>query len=127
MYWPGLDADIVDYTRRCQECIKQSHPPKEPLQAHNVPQQSWEPIAMDYFYVNGKLYILICDYFSKFPFVFQTKTTSMANLKDHLQELFMIEGTPDEITSDNGHPFNGKEFSSFLTGLGIRHATSSPN
>ena len=24
-------------------------------------------------------------------------------------------------------PFNGKEFSSFLTGLGIRHTTSSPN
>ena len=29
--------------------------------------------------------------------------------------------------SDNGPPFNGKEFSSFLTGLGIRHTTSSPN
>ena len=25
------------------------------------------------------------------------------------------------------HPFNGKEFSSYLTGLGIRHTTSSPN
>ena len=29
--------------------------------------------------------------------------------------------------SDNGPPFNGKEFSPFLTGLGIRHTTSSPN
>ena len=29
--------------------------------------------------------------------------------------------------SDNGPPFNGKEFSSFLTGLGIRHTTSSPH
>ena len=127
LYWPRLDADIVDYTRRCQECIKQSHSPKELLQAHDVPQQPWEHIAMDYFYVNGKLYILICDYFNKVPFAFQTKTTSMANLRDHLQELFMIEGTPDEIMSDNGPPFNGKEFFSFLTGLGIRHTTSSPN
>ena len=42
-------------------------------------------------------------------------------------ELFSVEGTPDEIMSDNGSPFNGKEFSSFLTGLGIRHTTSSPN
>ena len=82
---------------------------------------------MDYFYVNGRLYILICDYFSKFPFLFQTKTTSFANLKNHLQELFSIEGTPNEVMSDNGPPFNGKEFSSFLTGLGIRHTTSSPN
>ena len=69
---------------------------------------------MDHFYVNGRLYVLVCDYFSKFPFVFQTKTTSFVNLRDHLQELFMIEGTPDEI-------------SALLTGLGIRHTTSSPN
>ena len=80
---------------------------------------------MDYFYVNGRLYILICDYF--FLFLFQTKTTSYANLKDHLQELFSIEGTPNEVMSDNGPPFNGIEFNSFLTGLGIRCTTSSPN
>ena len=82
---------------------------------------------MDYFYMNGRLYILICDYFSKFPFLFQVKTTSFANLKDHLEELFSVEGILDEIMSDNGPPFNGKEFSSYLTGLGIRHTTSSPN
>ena len=59
--------------------------------------------------------------------MFQVKTTSFANLKDHLEELFSVEGIPDEIMSDNGPPFNGKEFSSYLTGLGIRHTTSSPN
>ena len=82
---------------------------------------------MNHFYVNGRLYVLVCDYFSKFPFVFQTKTTSFANLRDHLQELFVIEGITDEIMSDNGPPFNGKEFIAFLTGLGIRHTISSPN
>ena len=104
-----------------------SLPPKEPPQAHHVPQEPWERIAMDYFYMNGRLYILICNYFSKFPFLFQTKTTSFANLKDHLVELFSVEGTPNEIISNNGPPFNGKDFSSFLIGLGIRHTTSSPN
>ena len=127
LYWTGLDADITDYTRRCQECICWFLPPKEPLQVHNVPHQPWDCILMDYFYANGRLYILVCDYFSKFPFLFQTKTTSFANLKDHLQELFSVEDTLEEIMSDNGAPFNGKEFSSFLTGLGIRHTTSSPN
>ena len=52
---------------------------------------------------------------------------SFSNLKNHLVELFSVEGTNNEIMSDNGPPFNGKEFSSFLTGLGIRHTTSSPN
>ena len=125
--WPGLDADIIDYTRSCQECIHQSLLPKEPLQAHDVLQQLWEGIVMDYFYANGRLYVLICDYFSKFPFMFQVKTTSFPNLRDYLQELFVVEGTPDEIISDNYPPFNGKEFSAFLTGLGIRHTTSSAN
>ena len=97
------------------------------MQAHDVPQEPWERVARDYFYMNGRLYILICDYFSKFPFLFQIKTTSFANLKDHLVELFSVEGTLNEIMSDNGPPFNGKDFSSFLTGLGIRHTTSSPN
>ena len=30
LYWPGMDADISDY-KRCQECIKRSRKPKEPL------------------------------------------------------------------------------------------------
>ena len=127
LYWPGLDADITDYVRRCQECIKKAHPPKEPLQAHDVPSQPWERIAMDHFYQNGRLYLLVCDYFSKFPFIFQTKSTSFAYIKEQLEELFGLEGTPDEIMSDNGPPFSSREFNSFLSGLGIKHTTSSPN
>ena len=106
LYWPGLDADITDYMRRCQECIKKAHPPKEPLQAHDVPSQPWKHIAMDHFYQNGKLYLLVCDYFSKFPFIFQTKSTSFAHIKEQLELV---------------------QFNSFLSGLGIKHTTSSPN
>ena len=51
---------------------------------------------------------------SLFPFIFQTKTTSFANVKNHLQELFMIEGIPNEVMSDNGPPFSNKEFNSLL-------------
>ena len=36
MYWTGMDADILDYTRRCQECIKRSRPHREPLTVHDV-------------------------------------------------------------------------------------------
>ena len=56
---------------------------------------------MDYFYFDGNLYVLICDYFSKFPFLYRAKT-SFWSLRDHLIDLFSIEGYPDEIVSDNG-------------------------
>ena len=125
MYWPGINADIEDYTKRCQECIKRSQVAKEPLQPHNIPEGPWRKLGMDYFNFNGNSYVLICDYFSKFLFLYKAKT-SFWSLRDHLIDLFSIEGYPDEIVSDNGPPFLSKEFTKFLSGLGIKHTTSSP-
>ena len=125
MYWTGIDADIEDYTKRCQECIKRSQVAKEPLQPHDIPEGPWRKLGIDYFNFDGNSYILICDYFSKFPFLYRAKT-SFWSLRDRLIDLFSIEGYPDEIVSDNGPPFQSKEFAKFLSGLGIKHTTSSP-
>ena len=82
-------------------------------------------LGMDYFAFDGNSYVLICDYFSKFPFLYRAKT-SFWSLRDRLIDLFSMEGYPDEIVSDNGPPFQSKEFAKFLSGLGIKHTTSSP-
>ena len=124
MYWTGIDEDIEDYTKRCQECIKRSQVPKEPLQPHDIPEGPWRKLGIDYFTFDGNSYVLICDYFSKFPFLYRAKT-SFWSLRDRLIDLFSIEGYPDEIVSDNGPPFQSKEFAKFLSGLGIKHTTSS--
>ena len=100
-----MDADITDYTRRCQVCIKRSRPAREPLQPHNIPDGPWQKLGMDFFDFQGKFYILVCDYFSKFPFMYQCKT-SWGCLSDCLIDLFVNEGYPREIISDNGSPFN---------------------
>ena len=125
MYWTEIDADIKDYTKRCQECIKRSQVPKEPLQPHDIPEGPWRKLGIDYFTFDGNSYVLICDYFLKFPFLYRAKT-SFWSLRDHLIDLFSIEGYPDEIVSDNGPPFQSKELAKFLSGLGIKHTTSSP-
>ena len=80
-------------------------------------------IGIDYFTFDGNSYVLICDYFSKF--LYRAKT-SFWSLRDRLIDLFSIEGYPDEIVSDNGPSFQSKEFAKFLSGLGIKHTTSSP-
>ena len=125
MYWTGINVDIEDYTKRCQECIKRSQVAKEPLQPHDIPEGPWRKHGMDYFNFDGNSYVFICDYFSKFPFLYRAKT-SFWSLRDRLIDLFSIEGYPDEIVSDNGPPFQSKEFAKFLSGLGIKHITSSP-
>ena len=125
MYWTGIDVDIEDYTKRCQECIKRSQVAKEPLQPHDIPEGPWRKLGIDYFTFDGNSYVLICDYFSKFPFLYRAKT-SFWSLRDRLIDLFSIEGYPDEIVSDNRPLFQSKEFAKFLSGLGIKHTTSSP-
>ena len=125
MYWTGINVDIEDYTKQCQECIKRSQVLKEPLQPHDIPEGPWRKLGIDYFAFDGNSYVLICDYFSKFPFLYRAKT-SFWSLRDRLIDLFSIEGYPDEIVSDNRPPFQSKEFAKFLSGLGIKHTTSSP-
>ena len=125
MYWTGIDVDIEDYTKQCQECIKRSQAAKEPLQPHDIPEGPWRKLGIDYFAFDGNSYVLICDYFSKFPFLYRAKT-SFWSLRECLIDIFSIEGYPDEIVSDNGPPFQSKEFAKFLSGLGIKHTTSSP-
>ena len=75
MYWTGIDADIEDYTKQCQECIKRSQVPKEPLKPHDIPEGPWRKLGIDYFTFDGSSYVLICDYFSKFPFLYRAKTS----------------------------------------------------
>ena len=126
VYWPGWEADIADYTMRCQECIKQSRPAKESLQPHDIPDGPWTKLGINYFNFKGKSYILICDYFSKFPFMYTSKT-SWDSLQDRLIDLFASKGFPDKIVTDNGPPFNSQEFNSCLSKHGIKHTTSSPH
>ena len=38
MYRPRIDVDIMDFTKRCWECIEHSQLGKEPLQPHNIPE-----------------------------------------------------------------------------------------
>ena len=112
MYWTGIDVDIEDYTKQCQECIKRSQVPKEPLQPHDIPEGPWRKLGIDYFTFDGSSYVLICDYFSKFPFLYTAKT-SFWSLRDRLIDLFSIKGYPDEIVSDNGPHFSARSLPNF--------------
>ena len=70
MYWPGIDQDIVDCVYQCTICTKhKASTPVQPMLPRDVPDGPWQEITVDYLTHQGKDYLLICNLFSKYPFL----------------------------------------------------------
>ena len=71
VYWPGMEADLTDYIKRCLVCIDSSNLPVKTLHPHEVLSGPWVKIAMDFFQDDfDKKHLIVADYFSKFPYVY---------------------------------------------------------
>ena len=83
---------------------------------------------MDFFHDHhGKKYLIVADYFSKFPYIFPVASAHHFKTINHLRELFTAEGIPAIVMSDNGPPFNRDKFKRFAQEFNFMHTTSSPN
>ena len=128
VYWPGMEADVMDYIRRCVTCIDNAKIPVETLHPHEVPAGPWIKIGMDFFQDDsGQKFLIVADYFSKFPFIFPVASTHHQKTLRYLRDLFSTEGVPGVVMTDNGPPFNGEEFRCFAREFDFKHQTSSPH
>ena len=101
----------MDYIRRCVTCIDNAKIPVETLHPHEVPAGPWIKIGMDFFQDDsGQKFLIVADYFSKFPFIFPVTSTHHQKTLRYLRDLFSTEGIPAVIMTDNGPPFNSEEF-----------------
>ncbi|GFS20133.1 retrovirus-related Pol polyprotein from transposon 297-like Protein [Elysia marginata] len=79
IFWPGLTKDIEMHVSKCAICAKfRSSNRKEPMISHAIPDRPWAKLGADIFHFGGHDYLLIVDYFSKFPEIarLSNKTTS---------------------------------------------------
>ena len=128
VYWLGMEADVRDYIKRCLSYLENSNLPVETLHPHEVPPGPWVKLGMDFFQDHhGRKYLIIADYFSKFPYVFSVASTHHFKTINHLRELFTAEGIPTIVMSDNGPQFNGEEFKRFAQEFNFMHITSLPH
>ena len=65
--------------------------------------------------------LLITDDYSRNPVVEIVKSTAATTTIPKLDKVFSEFGVPDVIRSDNGPPFNNKEFAAFADDLGFKH------
>ena len=127
VYWPNINKDIEHMTRTCTLCQELANcKRKEPLIPHDTPMAPWNKLGTDLFEVDGEHFVLICDYFSKYPIVTPLHATTSENVRDEIRKAVSLFGRPDEIVSDNGPQYIGKPFQDFVHKWGIQHTTSSP-
>ena len=128
IYWPGIDADIIEYVKRCNICIQhKTVQPIQPLLPRDVPHAPWQDLAADFFQFNSKEYLLVSDVFSKFPFIFNVTTKTADTVISNIEQLLSQYEYPFSLPTDNGPHFSSETFAKFLAKNKIDHITSSPH
>ena len=121
-WWPHLDSEIEELSRNCVECSAASrNPPKAPAHPWMVPQHPWQRIHVDHAKFGKYLLLVTIDACSKWPEVHIVSSTSAQTTIDKLRMIFATHGLPMTLVSDNGSPFQSKEFHDFISANGIMH------
>ena len=101
---------------------------RQPLMPDETPSRAWQIVGTDLFVINRETYLLVSDYYSKFPFVYLipspvTSTAVIAKIKS----LFSEQGVPQRVISNNGGHFSPDAFRRFADQWCFDHVTSSPH
>lgn len=127
LFWPKINVDIEKFISNCDTCLNfRNSNTKEPLIMTEIPANPWQTVGADVFQFNGKQFILIIDYFSKFIETSPLFKLDSAHTITALKSVFARHGIPKIIRTDNGTNFSSEEFKKFTVDWNIKHITSSP-
>ncbi len=126
LYWPGMDRDIEITVASCSTCATyRRQNTKEPLISHPIPDRPWAKLGADIFDFGGSDYIVVVDYFSKYPEVVKLMNKTAKGVIAVLKPIMARHGIPDTLMADN-MPFNSYEMRQFAKEWGFKIVTSSP-
>lgn len=128
VWFPNIDKLVESKVKSCSAClITTPECKREPLQMSPLPAAPWKELSVDFANLPNQEYLLlITDDYSRYPVVEIVKSTSAATVIPKLDKMFSEFGVPDVVKSDNGPPFNSKEFASFADDLGFKHRKVTP-
>ena len=127
IFWPGMSSQIKDMVSRCAVCNEyQRSQQKEPMIPHDIPTLPWEKIGADIFHHDGKNYLLLVDYYSRFIEFNLIPSLKSSDIISYMKSQFARHGIPRQVISDNGPQFHCQEFEQFSKQWGFSHTTSSP-
>jgi len=90
----------------------------------SLPNEPWSELSMDFYtFSNGEELAVIIDDYSRYPIAVPVQSTAFRYVESELNNIFALFGVPVVIRTDNGPPFNGKEFAAYARKMGFRHRT----
>ena len=92
-----------------------------------LPEFPWQQVGTDLFELKGQHYLLVVDYFSRFPEVIKLTSTTSTHVIAMLKTIFSRHRIPEIVCSDNGPQFSSSEFEQFAKSYRFRQVTSSPH
>ncbi|UYV68297.1 K02A2.6-like [Cordylochernes scorpioides] len=127
VWWPGISEEIAETVRKCSVCIQEAVSKHEPLIPTKFPTRPWQKIGMDLFKFENKWYLVVIDYYSRFPEMIQLDRLTANVVVRSCKSIFARHGIPETVVSDNGTQFGtAREFANFARQYGFTHVTSSP-
>lgn len=126
LYWPNMCKDIENTVASCETCATyQRQNQKEPLIPHPVPERPWSKLGADIFEFEGRSYLLIVDYYSKYPEVARLENKTATGVIKVMKPILARHGIPDVLMSDN-MPFSSYKMKEFAQDWSFDLITSSP-
>lgn len=108
----------------CMRCREEE---REPLLSSPLPDYPWQVIGSNLFALKNTHYLLVFDYFSRFPEVINMSSTTSTAVIAVLKFLFARHGIPEIVQSDNGLQYVSHDMEEFAKSYGFQaHNQQSP-
>ena len=129
-YWfPNMNNMIEQIIGQCYECqVTTKQHKQEPLKMTTIPEKPWDTVAVDFGgpYPDGHYNLVVVDKRTRYPCVETVRSTSFQATAEKLKKIFATHGTPQRLETDNGPPFQSKDFEAFAKAEGFYHHRVTP-
>lgn len=126
VWWPGMSSAIESMVKSCRRCCESQPVKCEPLKPTYWPEGPWHTLGSDLFEYKGSQYLVLVDYYSRYPEVAKLESATSSCVIAHIKSIFGRHGIPFVVRSDNGPCYASVEFAKFAKEYDFTHVTSSP-
>jgi len=125
VWFPAMDKMVDSVIKECAAClVSTSTKTRTPLIMSELPKAPWTELSMDFYtFPDLKELLVVIDDYSRYPVVAEVSSTAFRFVEKALSGILSEFGVPVRIRTDNGPPFNGKDFAAFAAKMGFEHRT----